>query len=252
MAQPTRFGRIPRRKVIWEQSEILDSSVKIKKGQKNHVQVLETRPTSPNAPAVLHELANEPQVDFNPPIQVASEPFQVRWIERDPLNLFLRFIGGFECLAIICAATNAYAESQDIQTPQSRSWTPIQLINILRWLGILFYMANHIEPNRQAYWQVLEYGTTHHLGRYMSRIRWEQIHRYLTFNISPTDKKKSWFAPVEPIASIIRANCQNTVKPLTWFAVDEAMIGFIGRSRHKVNLPSKPTSEGFKVWALAL
>ena len=73
----------------------------------------------------------------------------------------------------------------DIQTPYSRPWTPVQPIDILRWLGILFDMANHIEPNRQAYWQVLEYGTTHHPGRYMSRVRWEQIHRYLTFNISP-------------------------------------------------------------------
>lgn len=30
------------------------------------------------------------------------------------------------------------------------------------------------------------------------------------------------------------------------------MVPFTGRSKHKVNLPSKPTPEGYKVWILAL
>jgi hypothetical protein len=33
-------------------------------------------------------------------------------------------------------------------------------------------MANHTERNREAYWQVLEDRTGHHLGRYMPQTRW--------------------------------------------------------------------------------
>jgi hypothetical protein len=91
MAQPTRFGRIPRQKIVWEASQVLHPSVNVKKAKKSKVQVLETRPASPGAPPVIHQLAAEQQVDFIPPIQVASEPFKILWIEREPLHLFLRF-----------------------------------------------------------------------------------------------------------------------------------------------------------------
>jgi hypothetical protein len=30
------------------------------------------------------------------------------------------------------------------------------------------------------------------------------------------------------------------------------MASFTGRSKHKVNLPLKPTPEGYKIWVLAL
>lgn len=68
MTQPTRFGRIPTKKVPWEEREVLPLSILGKKSEKNHVQVLETRAASPNAPPVIHELVNEPQVDYTPPI----------------------------------------------------------------------------------------------------------------------------------------------------------------------------------------
>lgn len=252
MPQPTRFGRVPRQKIIWEQSEVLDLSAKPKKGSKRQVQTLQTRPASPNDSAVVRELAAEPQPQFNPPIQVAEEPFQMQWIEQEPLNLFLRFFGGFESLEIVCAATNARAESQESTTSCGRLWSSVQPTEFLQWLGILFYMGHRRESTRDSYWQQSERGTGHHMGFWMSHTRWDQIHRHLTFNNQPTNRTECFWAPVEPIASTIRENCQNAVKPSTWVAVDEGMIGFSGRSKHIVNIASKPTSEGYKVWILAL
>ena len=131
MAQPTRFGRIPRQKIIWEASQVLPPSTAVKKSKKKQVQVLETRAATPNAPPVVHELASEPQVDFTPPIQVESEPFQLQWIEREPLSLFLRFFGGLESLEIVCAATNSRAESEVPATPHPRPWSPIHVTKLL-------------------------------------------------------------------------------------------------------------------------
>ena len=110
MTQPTRFGRIPRQKLFFDERQILEHSNKPEKAHENHVQVLETRPASPSAPEVVHQLAREPQVDYTPPIDVQNEPFKVLCDERDPLGLFMRFFGGFECLALVCEATNKYAE----------------------------------------------------------------------------------------------------------------------------------------------
>lgn len=111
-------------------------------------------------------------------------------------------------------------------------------------------MANHIERNRSDYWGVLLGENTHGLGRQMSKNRWEQIHRHLTFNALPTNQKTPWWAPIEPIASRVREACKSAVKPSKWVAVDEAMVAFTGRSKHVVNLPSKPIPKGFKVWVL--
>ena len=152
MAKTTGFGMLPMRKVLWVGSNLIVNTKNVKKCKNYKVQVLETRPASPSAPTVIHQLAAEPQVNFTPPIQVTSEPFQIQWIERDPLSLFLRLFGGFECLGLVCAATNARAESQVSTGPEARPWIPVQPIELLRWLGLLFYMANHIEASRKAYW----------------------------------------------------------------------------------------------------
>lgn len=251
MAQPTRFGRVPRQKIVWEASEVLPSSTNVKRSKRNHVQVLETRAASPNAPAVVHQLVNEPQVDFSPPIQVPNDSFQVLLKEQDPLSLFLRFFGGSESLDIICAATNEYARNHESTSGPGREWKPVHPTEFLQWLGCFFYMANHGERNRDAYWQVSDDGTGHHMGHKMAKTRWEQIHRFLTFNNLPSDQKRSVFDPVEPIASAVRRNCQSAIKPSKWIAVDEAMIAFTGRTPHTVQISTKPIPEGYKVWLLA-
>jgi hypothetical protein len=56
-------------------------------------------------------------------------------------------------------ATNARAETQysaTIQTPHLRPWSPVHPTEVLYWLSVLFYMANHTERSREAYWQESE------------------------------------------------------------------------------------------------
>src|SRR4051812_1320897 len=174
MTQSRRSSRIPTKKVPWEEREVLPLSAAIKKPKKSAIQVLETRAASPNAPPVIHELVDTPQVDFTPPIRVANECFQVLWPERDPLSLFLAFFGGFKSLSVVCDATNAHAESyvsNDDSTPNARQWTTLRPIELLHWLGGLFYMANHPEPNREAYWERSELGGIHNLGAIMAEVR---------------------------------------------------------------------------------
>lgn len=143
------------------------------------------------------------------------ECFEVSLAERDPLSLFLAFFGGFRSLQVICNATNAHAENWAAKAnsdPYARKWITLRPIELLHWLGGLFYMANHTEVNRKAYWEVSELGNPHHLGDIMTEVRWDQIHRHLTFNPTPKAQNDSSFTPVKPIASTIRKNCQNAVK----------------------------------------
>jgi hypothetical protein len=110
MTQPTRSGRVPTKKVPWEEREILPLAAATKKSKIRHVQVLETRAARPNAPPVIHQLVNEPHAPFTPRIQVVNKCFKVLSKAQGPLSLFLTFFGGFESLSVVCAASNNYTE----------------------------------------------------------------------------------------------------------------------------------------------
>src|ERR1700709_308955 len=99
------------------------------------------------------------------------------------------------------------------------------------------------------------------LSRFMSHYRWDQIHRYLTFNTATTlhpDHDEFAEQPygflrlrLEPVYSIIKTNCQQAITTSSWVSVDEAMVPFTGRSKHTVKQKGKPIKEGYKVWCLA-
>ena len=109
MAQPTRFGRVPKRKIIWEASVDSEVSPRDKKRQKKRRETLEIAPASDAAPAAVHNAVKQSPTHFNPLIRVQKSPFQVRWNEQEPLHLFLRFLGGPEALELMCTATNERA-----------------------------------------------------------------------------------------------------------------------------------------------
>ena len=87
----------------------------------------------------------------------------------------------------------------------------------------------------------------------MSLTRFQQIHRYFTLrdkSVHPRQEGETFAWPVEPIASIVKQNCSTLWVSSSYLAIDEVMIHYQGRMHHKVKLPNKPISEGYKVWVL--
>ena len=110
-------------------------------------------------------------------------------------------------------------------------------------------MGIYIEKERAEYWQ-----HSHRLGSYISRERFEQIHRYFTIrdsSVYPAISKENFTWHLEPVATIIRLSCQQNWSPGSHFTIDESMILYRGRSEHTVKMKNKPISEGYKVWVLA-
>jgi Transposase IS4 len=107
-------------------------------------------------------------------------------------------------------------------------------------------MGRHPEYNIEYYWR----SKMHHFGQYMSKNRWEQIHRFLTISTTERQSEQPWYYKLEPLVSTIRFNIASAVSPASWLAVDEMMIPFQGRSLHTVKMKNKPIKEGFKMWAL--
>ena len=56
---------------------------------------------------------------------------------------------------------------------------------------------------------------------------------------------------LEPLSDTLRQVFKKYWKTGTHLAVDETIQRFMGRAKEIVNIPSKPTPEGFKIWVLA-
>jgi len=250
MAQPTRSGRIPKRKIVWEASTGPHLPQSTKKRQKKDVQVLEIAAASKEAPAAVHAAVEQQPTHFTPPIRVQNESFKVLWDEKEPIDLFLRFLGGPEALNAICVATNERASSHVPRPKNARLWTPLDHASFCHWLAVVIYMARHPEKATKSYWECLTPGKGHHLGHWMGDNRWHQIHRFFSINNQPLTQEQPYWHRLMPIASLVRKACQTAVKPSTWVAIDEGMTHFTGRSKDKVLLKNKPIPEGYKTWQL--
>jgi len=121
-------------------------------------------------------------------------------------------------------------------------------------------MGIHIEPHINDYWNTNEEdGPIHQTVRKtMSKHRWQQIHRY--FHIwNPAldqlsvrlDDKVRPHQKVDPLWKLLSSSFQRYWKPSRDLAIDECIEAFTGRTADIVNIPTKPTPIGFKIWVLA-
>ena len=103
------------------------------------------------------------------------------------------------------------------------------------------------------FWNKKHRGESLHpeITKHISRQRWQQIDRF--FHISDPDQIEQE-VPFEKLVTLneyLRTRFKKYWIPGTHLAVDESPQGFMGRTSEIVNIPTKTTPEGFKVWALA-
>jgi Transposase IS4 len=61
----------------------------------------------------------------------------------------------------------------------------------------------------------------------------------------------SIFNRIDKLSKHIRVRYWQYWRPGLYLAVDETIERFMGRALEIINIPSKPTLEGFKIWVLA-
>jgi len=138
-----------------------------------------------------------------------------------------------------------------------RPWKPVTSSEILAYLGILIYMGIHVEPFINNYWNIDgEASPVHRAVRNtMGQTRWKQIHRYFhvwepALDLSSSNRTARPHEKVDPLAKLLLPAFQQYWKPTTDVAIDECIEGFTGRTADTVNIPTKPTPIGFKIWVL--
>ena len=172
----------------------------------------------------------------------------------DPYAIFSLFFS-YEVIQTLVQHTNEYAlMNPGPESSDSRMWFPTTVKEFQAWLGASIWMGLHAESSIPEFWNTdpLKGPIHEQVFKHISLKRWQQIDRF--FHISkptPSSQQESPFVKLEPLSETLRLAFKKYWKPGTHLSVDETIQRFLGRSKEIVNIPSKPTPEGFKIWVLA-
>jgi hypothetical protein len=129
-------------------------------------------------------------------------------------------------------------EEDSITIPE---WKPVVLDEIKTFISICIVMGLVKMPNIRDYWKLESsnfgiYGNSFISSR-MSRNRFLEIRRFFGFDL-------------DYIRSETITNFQKYYLPFPQLAVDETLLLFKGRFKHKQHIKGKPNSTGIKIYAL--
>ena len=175
----------------------------------------------------------------------------------DPLAIFELFFDD-EVLEKLADSTNQHAQlcPGPEDRPYARAWEPTTAKELRAYIAAYIWMGIHQEPEVALYWNLKDKDGPYHkmITQHISRNRWQQIDRFFHVAPPPPEDKKdkeTVFDKVDWLSEHLRAKMKLYWEPGTDLSVDETIQQFMGRSEHLVNIPTKPTPEGFKIWALA-
>ena len=121
------------------------------------------------------------------------------------------------------------------------------------FLGTIILMGIHRMPALADYWSSNPGIGAPSVVRAFPMNRFMQLLRTIHFNDNSTaiprgDPGHDRAHKVRPVIQSIQEKCLSLYNPHRECSVDEAMVGFKGRSSLKQFSPDKPTKRGYKVW----
>lgn len=162
-----------------------------------------------------------------------------------------------EVLETIAKHTNEYAayHRQVDEYTRPRPWKDTTPKELMAYITTYIWMGLHPKHDVAEYWNTdADEGPIHKpVRKHIRLVRWQQLDRFLHISKPKqgNTRKESPFDKLEPLNEILRIAVKKYWNPTTDITVDEAIQRFIGRAKETVNIPSKPTPEGFKIWVLA-
>ena len=158
-------------------------------------------------------------------------------------------------IGAIVEQTNLYA--RQMLGEAGDQWKEVTAEDMQAFLGVSLMMGLNKVPSLHQYWSQKDLYYNKAIASKISRDRFLAILRYIHFvennppNTTTTDTSRPsplsadqlW--KVRPVISAILDACQSNYHPHREQAIDEAMVGFKGRSCIKQYIPKKPIKRGF-------
>ena len=170
-----------------------------------------------------------------------------------PYKIFSLFFNE-EILIQLQNHTNEYAELQLSKSPKPhRAWKPTTTNELRAYIAIHIWMGVHGQLGVETFWNTDPMkGAIHDQVRnHMSLRRWQQIDRFFHISKPSSTQSESPYEKLQPLSNHLRQLFKQYWSPGAHLAIDETIARFMGHSADTVNIPSKPTPEGYKIWVLA-
>ena len=152
----------------------------------------------------------------------------------------------------IVEQTNLYAS---LHPPSAAhyEWYDTSVEELKAFFGTVILMGITKLPSIEDYWSTVPELGAPHIVRAFPINRFKHIIAALHFNdnstaLLRTDPNYDKLHKVRPVIESILSKCKSLYNPGRENSVDEAMVGFKGRSSLKQYMPDKPTKRGFKIW----
>lgn len=134
-------------------------------------------------------------------------------------------------------------------------WSKVTADEIWAYFGFMILMGINRLPAIADYWK-LDPTYRYSLADRITRDRFLEIFCYLHFVDNTTllpriDPNYDKLVKIRPVVDHLSDRFRSVYSPHREASVDEAMIGFKGRSSMKQYVPKKPVKRGFKVWVRA-
>lgn len=190
------------------------------------------------------------------PFNIEHRDATINTLPTAPLTLFQLFVP-----SSLVNKWVEYTNDAPISSPagpskkrsRKHTWTPVTADKVYIWLAIVIYLGIHPEKSIASNWATRQSGQqrpTHAIIKFMTYDRFQQVQQRLRIHPHTTSPITA-FARCDEWSPHIQGTSLSIYQPGTSIAVDEAIIGFKGRSKQKTTIPSKPTQTGFKVWVVA-
>ncbi|XP_029347881.1 piggyBac transposable element-derived protein 4-like [Acyrthosiphon pisum] len=173
---------------------------------------------------------------------------------NEPYDYFKLFLTD-DILNCMVLETNRNAEQylKSIRLSRSsrfRSWQPIVLEDMTKFIGLLLWMGVVKYPNIADYWSKAERYENSVAPKIMSRNKFELILRFWHFADNETSDKSDRLYKIRNILDKINFNFEHLLTPGEIIAVDESMIPFRGRLKFRQYIPSKRHKYGVKLFKI--
>ena len=189
-------------------------------------------------------------VQFNEPVG-PTQPFPVTGTAVD----FFMQMFDEDLFKHIVEQTNLYAS---LHPPSAAhyEWYDTSVEELKAFFGTVILMGITKLPSIEDYWSTVPELGAPHIVRAFPINCFKHIIVALHFNDNSTallriDPNYDKLHKVRPITESILSKCKSLYNPGRENSVDEAMVGFKGRSSLKQYMPDKPTKHGFKIWCIA-
>ena len=223
-----------------------DSEVSTRLGLSINLSLLQRQPSTPAASSISFRDTASSVGPFVEPVG----PTQPLPSTATAIDFFKQAFDD-DLFTHIVEQTNLYVRQK---RAASYKWEDLTVPELKAFFGIIIYMGIVKKPATRDYWaQGLIEGELPIVTETFPRNRFLAILWNLHFNDNASAEPRGSpgydkLHKIRPIISRLQQKFLSLYNPHRENSVDEAMVGFKGRSSLKQYVPKKPTKRGFKVW----